>query len=297
MKILVTGSTGLVGSALLPSLSRGHDCVRLVRSQPSGPAEIRWDPADGAIDPDSLNAFDGIVHLAGENIAKGRWTAEKKGRIRRSRVEGTRLLAEAVAKAASPPRVMVCASAVGYYGDRGDELLTEESPPGKGFLGDVCQEWEKAAKPAEARDVRVVKLRIGVVLSPKGGALARMLPPFRMGVGGKIGSGDQYMSWVHIDDLVGILTHALEADTLRGPVNATSPNPVTNGEFTKALGNALSRPTFLPLPAFAAQLAFGEMARELLLASQRVVPAKLLGHGFVFRFPEIKGALRDVLSR
>lgn len=297
MRTIVTGATGLIGSALLPLLTaKGHDCVRLVRSTPSGPGELGWEPNEGRIDPAALDGFDGIVHLAGESIAEGRWTAEKKARIRRSRVEGTKLLADAICRSARPPRVLVCASAVGYYGDRSDETLTEESPPGKGFLADVCREWEKAADPAAARDVRVVHLRTGVVLSRKGGALAKMLLPFRIGVGGKIGSGTQYMSWIHIDDFTAIAAHALETDSLRGPVNTVSPNPVRNDEFTKALGKVLSRPTLIPLPAFAAELALGEVARELLLASQRVIPAKLLSRGFEFQFPEIEGALRDLLK-
>lgn len=296
MKILVTGSTGLVGSVLLPFLAaKGHECVRLVRSAPGGPGEIRWDPAAGALDPNSLADFEGVVHLAGENIAQGRWTKEKKARIRRSRVEGTRLLAEAIAKSPNPPKVLVSASAVGYYGDRGEESLTEESLSGKGFLAEVCQEWEKSAESAAARGVRVVNPRIGVVLSSKGGALSKMVVPFKMGVGGKVGSGNQYMSWIHLDDLIAVITHALVTDSLRGPVNATSPNPVTNLEFTGALGKVLSRPTIFPLPAFAAKLVLGEMAEELLLASQRAIPARLAAQGFQFRFPEIQAALQDVL--
>jgi hypothetical protein len=236
------------------------------------------------------------VHLAGENIT-GRWTAAKKARIRESRVQGTRLLAEAVARLERPPRVLVCASAIGYYGTRGEEILREESPPGKGFLAEVCQQWEAAAQPVAQKGVRVVHLRTGLVLSRQGGALAKMLPAFRLGLGGKIGRGDQYMSWISIDDLAGVIQHALLSETLRGPVNAVAPNPVTNLVFAQTLGRVLRRPTPFPLPAFAARLVFGEMANELLLASTRVDPAKLLASGYGFRHTELAGALRQLLGK
>ena len=284
MKILVSGSRGLLGSALVPALeAAGHTVVRLRRSPAGGFESI---PLEGA---------DAVVHLAGENIA-GRWNGKKKRRILESRSLGTRTLAEAVARQNRPPRVVVSASAVGYYGDRGTEILREENTIGAGFLAEVCRQSEKAAEPAIKAGVRVVSLRIGVVLSAAGGALSKMLTPFQWGVGGRIGSGEQYMSWIAIDDLTGVLQHALSTDTLRGPVNAVAPNPVTNLQFTKTLGRVLGRPTIFPMPAFAARLAFGEMGEELLLSGQRVEPAKLLATGYRFRFPELEGALRHVLG-
>jgi uncharacterized protein (TIGR01777 family) len=302
MKVLVTGSTGLVGSALVPFLTKsGHQVTRLARSRGGGPVKdarvIEWDPAAGRLDKSALEAFEGVVHLAGENIAARRWSAEQKARIRESRVTGTRLLADALAHVPRPPKVLICASAIGYYGTRGDQRLTEESPSGTGFLAEVCQEWEAAAKPAVDKGIRVAHLRIALVLSPEGGALGRMLTPFRMGVGGVIGSGQQYMSWVAIDDLMGIIQHALAREDLRGPFNAVSPNPVTNLEFTKTLGKVLGRPTIFPMPEFAARLAFGEMADALLLSSARVEPKRLLASGYAFRYPTLEGALRHLLRK
>jgi len=296
MKVLVTGSTGFIGSALVSALTAaGHQVTRLVRKL-AGAGEVRWDPAAGAIDTGGLEGHDAVVHLAGENIA-GRWTAAKKQRIRESRVNGTRLLAEALAKLSRRPRALVCASAIGYYGDRGEEKLREGSPPGKGFLAEACVAWEAAAKPAADAGLRVVHLRIGVVLHPKGGALKQMLLPFKLGLGGVIGSGRQYMSWIALDDLIGIFQHALANDSLRGPANAVAPNPATNREFTKSLGQVLSRPTIFPMPAFAARLAFGEMADELLLASTRVEPARLAASGYSFAYPQLEATLRHLLGR
>ncbi len=299
MKVLVTGSTGMIGSAVVPFLTqKGHSITRLVRSKPRpGEAEVGWDPASGNIDKAGLGGMDGVVHLAGENIATGRWTAAKKAQIRDSRVKGTRLLSESLAQHAQPPKVFVCASAMGFYGDRGEEVLREESAPGTGFLAEVCREWEAAAQPAAEKGIRVVPLRTSMVLSPAGGALAKMLTPFKMGVGGRIGTGRQYMSWIALDDLVGVIHFALTNDALRGPVNAAAPNPVTNLEFTKTLGRVLGRPTIFPMPAIAARLALGEMAQELLLASTRLEPARLRSAGFKFQFPDLEGALRHLLGK
>ncbi|MGE5188876.1 MAG: TIGR01777 family oxidoreductase [Gemmatimonadota bacterium] len=299
MKVLVTGASGFVGSALLPFLTgEGHFAVRLVRSaRAPGRSEVSWDPQRGAIDLDALEGIDAAIHLAGESIAAVPWTAEGKRRIRESRVGGTRLLCESFARLDRPPKTLVCASAVGYYGDRGHEMLREDSPPGTGFLAQVCKEWEAASEPAERKGIRVVRLRIGMVLSPTGGALARMLGLFRAGLGGRVGSGDQYMSWIALDDLVGVVDHAIRTPSLEGPVNAVSPRPVTNREFAKILGRVLGRPAVLPAPAFAVRLILGEMADDLLLASARVVPERLLLSGYAFRHPELEGALRHLLGR
>jgi uncharacterized protein (TIGR01777 family) len=299
MNVLVTGATGLIGSALVPFLTTGgHQVFRLVRTtaRPEA-AEIPWDPATGSIATPALEGLDAIVHLAGESIASGRWSAEKKARIRDSRVQGTGVLCEALTQLASPPRVLVSASAIGYYGDRGATVLREDSRPGSDFLADVCRAWEAATTPAVQRGIRVVLLRLGMVLSPTGGALARMLLPFKMGAGGVIGSGQQYMSWIALDDSIGAMHHALITESLCGPVNAVAPHPVTNREFTKTLGRVLRRPTLVPLPAFAARLAFGEMADALLLASTRVEPARLLESGYAFRYPDLTSALRHLLGK
>lgn len=302
MKILVSGSTGLVGSALVRALSAsGGDVVRLVRSHDGlgpGPKDIHWNPSESLIELEPDSSFDAVVHLAGENIAARRWDEQQKGRIRQSRVAGTRLLAEALAGLGKPPRTLVCASAIGYYGDRGDEWLTEQSESGDtGFLPEVCRQWEAAAQPARRAGVRVVHLRLGVVLSAGGGALAKMLTPFRWGAGGRIGDGRQYMSWIALDDAVGAIRHCLTTDGLEGPANGVAPNPVTNLEFTKTLGRVLRKPTFFPMPAFAARMAFGEMADELLLASTRVRPQRLTGSGYRFQYPDLESALRHLLKR
>jgi len=298
MKVLMTGSSGLIGSALGARLaSEGHGVTRLVRAKSAaGAAALEWDPAAGRLDAAALEGFDAVVHLAGESIASGRWTAARKARIRDSRIQGTRLLAERLARLARKPAVLVCASAIGYYGHRGEEVLRESSPAGSGFLADLCREWEAASGAAASAGIRVVNLRTGLVLSRQGGALPRMLVPFRLGVGGRIGDGRQYMSWITLDELAGAYLYALHTETLAGAVNAVTPNPVSNADFTRTLGRVLRRPTVFPLPAFAARLALGEMADELLLASARVHPARLLATGYVFRFAELEGALRHVLA-
>ena len=299
MKLAVTGSSGLIGSALIRSLSAaGHGVVRLVRSPATADkGVIHWDPASFRLDPAALEGLDAVVHLAGESIASGRWTARKKARIRDSRVVGTKFLSESLSRLARPPRVLATASAIGYYGNRGEQVLREDSAPGVDFLAEVCRAWEAAVGPAVARGIRVVHLRFGVVLSPEGGALAKMLLPFRLGLGGRLGSGRQYMSWVALDDAVGGIEHALAIDTLRGAVNVVAPRPVTNLEFTGTLGRVLSRPTLLSVPATAARLALGEMADALLLASTRVEPARLLASGYRFRHPDLEAALRQMLGK
>jgi hypothetical protein len=297
MKVLVSGSSGLVGSALVAALARGGDEVlRLVR-RPAGASELAWDPARGVAEPARLEGVQAVVHLAGENIAAGRWTAERKTRLRESRVQGTRTLAQAMACARRRPAVLVSASAIGFYGDRGSELLSETSSGGAGFLAELCRDWEDATAPAADAGIRVVNLRIGVVLSASGGALARMLLPFRLGLGGRIGSGNQFMSWITLEDLVAVIRHALATSALSGPLNAVAPSPLQNREFTRVLAHVLRRPAIAPLPAFAAKLLLGEMAEELLLSGQRVTPERLLSTGFRFAHPELEGALRHVLGR
>lgn len=297
MDVLISGATGLIGSALVADLEAGgHRTTRLTRS-PKEPGDVGWDPLAGEIDAARLGGHDAVVHLAGESIAEGRWNAEKKRRIMESRERGTRLLAETLAGLPEPPEVMVSISAVGYYGDRGDEVLTEESPPGSDFLAEVCKVWEAAADPAREAGIRVVHLRLGIVLSPKGGALGTTLPIFKLGGGGRIGNGRQWWSWVALDDVVGAIVHALENDSVEGPVNVGAPNPLTNAEYTRVLGRVLNRPTIFPLPAPAARLALGEVADALLLASQRMEPARLAATGYTFRYPELEGALRHLLGR
>ncbi|MEO8434325.1 MAG: TIGR01777 family oxidoreductase [Pyrinomonadaceae bacterium] len=298
MKVLIAGSSGLVGSAVTRSLAKkGAAVTHLVRTTPDpGKQEVEWHPNKGELDAADMEGFDAVINLGGESVAEGRWTEEKKKRIRDSRIQGTQLLSKTMAKLSAPPKVFLCASATGLYGDRGNEIVDESSPAGKGFLAGVCREWEEATQAATSAGIRVVNLRFGPIFSSEGGMLARLLPPFRLGVGGKIGSGDQYMSWVAMDDVVGVINFALEKDAVRGPLNVVTPNAVTNAEFTKALGKILSRPTFLMVPAFAARLAFGEMADEMLLASLRAVPKRLSEAGYTFKYPELEGALAGLIG-
>ena len=296
MNIAISGSHGFIGSAVTETLwGAGHQVTPIVREASGVETGIAWSAETGYVDTAKLAGIEAVVHLAGESI-QGRWTPRKKALIQESRGKGTRVLAEALGQLAKPPRVLVCASAVGYYGDRGDELLREESEPGGGFLAGVVREWEAATEPAAKKGIRVVNLRIGVVLGAGGGALAAMLTPFKMGVGGRVGSGKQYMSWIALDDVVGAVEHALATESLQGPVNVVSPNPARNAEFTKALGGVLSRPTIFPLPAFVVKLAFGQMGEELLLGSQRVDSAKLRASGYKFHYPELEAALRRAVG-
>ncbi len=299
MRILVSGSSGLVGSALVPYLGTGgHQVVRLIRAQPAaGAAAVSWDPAGRTLDSKALEGFDAIVHLAGERLVPGRWTEARKARIRDSRVNSTRLLSETIGRLEHPPRALICASAVGYYGDRGDALLRDDDSPGHDYLAELCRAWEAAADPAARKGVRLVQHRFGVILSARGGALRKMLIPFKLGLGGRLGDGRQHMSWIALDDVLGAIEHALLTTALRGPVNTVAPHPVTNAEFTRTLGRVLGRPTLFPMPALAARLAFGEVADALLLASQRVEPARLLASGYRFRFPDLEPALRHLLGR
>jgi uncharacterized protein (TIGR01777 family) len=297
MHVAITGSSGLVGSALVELLTTaGHRVRRVVRGTP-GAGQASWDPARGTIDAASLEDVDAVVHLAGEPIAAARWTVAQKQRIYSSRIDGTRLLCQALAGLQHPPKVLTSASAIGYYGDRGDETLNEASVAGKGFLAETARDWEAAARPAIEAGLRVVFLRFGIILSPRGGALAKMLTPFRLGVGGRIGNGRQVWSWISLDDVIGAIHHALTCKGLSGPVNVAAPNPATNLEFTKTLGRVLSRPTLFPMPLFAARLALGEMADELLFSSARVVPARLQASGYEFRHPTLAAALSDLLKK
>ncbi len=294
-RILVSGVSGPIGAALLPSLrTSGCSVVRLVRGTASSEDQIPWDPSV-PIAPQTVSGFDAVIHLAGEGIF-GRWTAAKKSKIRDSRVVGTFNLASALAQAEDKPKVFVCGSAIGYYGNRGDETLREESAPGTGFLAEVCQDWEEATTPAVQADIRTAHVRIGIVLSPKGGALGAMLPPFKVGLGGRTGNGQQWMSWIDVRDMVGAIHHILKNDLIQGPVNLVAPKPVRNTEFATTLASALSCPAILPLPAFAVKLAFGEMGEELLLGSQKVEASKLISSGYPFRFRELRASLKAILG-
>ena len=297
MKILISGSNGLVGRALRDDLAiAGHETVALVRPASASSSGVRWDPDAGTIDADALNGFDAVVHLAGENIVSRRWTDEQKARIRDSRVRGTALLADALAALDRKPSVFLCASAAGYYGDRGSETLPDDAAPGTGFLADTTREWEDAARPAADAGIRTVNLRIGVVLSARGGMLKRVLPIFKMGLGGRLGSGAQWMSWIAMPDLTRAIAWAMERDDLAGGVNISSPNPATNAEFTRALGAALGRPAIFAVPEFALRLTQGE-ATDAILSSVRMTPARLLASGFEFRHEDIESALRWAVGK
>jgi uncharacterized protein (TIGR01777 family) len=294
-KILVSGVSGPIGAALLPSLkTNGCLVVRLVRGRATDDSQIAWDPAR-PLSPETVSGFDTVIHLAGETIF-GRWTAAKKQKVRDSRVTGTLNLASALAQAEEKPQVFICGSAIGYYGNRGDELLREESAPGTGFLAQVCQEWEEATMPAVQADIRTAHLRTGIVLSPKGGALRAMLVPFKLGLGGRTGDGQQWMSWIDVRDMVGAIHHILKNDLMQGPVNMVGPKPVKNAEFAATLASVLSRPAILPMPAFAVKAVFGEMGEELLLSSQKVEPGKLISSGYPFRYRELRASLQNLLK-
>src|SRR3990167_10380818 len=296
MKILITGSTGLIGSKLIPLLSdEGHSVTRLTRTR-SGTSlnTAYWDPESGEIEAGKLEGHDAVLHLAGENIA-GRWTRKKKSRIEDSRVKGTMRLSRTLAGLDSKPGVVVAASGVGYYGDRGNQVLTEDSGPGGGFLARLSIRWEDALSPARDAGIRVVNMRLGMVLTPEGGALGKMLTPFRLGLGGRMGGGEQYWSWIAIDDALSAIYHSIVSEDLRGPVNFTAPKPVTNAQFTEALGEALGRPAFFHVPEFALRALLGEMADEMLLSSTRAVPSRLLGSGFTFRYADLPRALTHLL--
>ncbi|MHC4876444.1 MAG: TIGR01777 family oxidoreductase [Planctomycetota bacterium] len=301
MRIAVGGSTGMVGSELVSFLTTGgHDVLRLTRGSAivdDDAHKIAWDPAAGTIDADALEGCDAVVHLGGHNIAHGRWTDRMKRMIHDSRVDSTTLLARTLAGLKNPPKVFVCASAIGYYGDRGGELMTEDSLPGPSFLSRTCVEWEQATQAASDSGIRVVNLRIGVVLSPKGGALKKMLTPFQLGGGGVVGNGRQWMSWVALDELPRITQHCIENESLTGPVNAVAPESVDNRAFTRTLGRVLRRPTVFPLPAFVVRTIFGEMGEELLLGSTKVEPTRLEASGYEFAYPTLEPALRHVLGR
>ena len=294
-RILLTGASGPIGRGLAASFPPGTQVVRLVRGTPKNENEVSWDPMS-PVPPAIVSGFDAVIHLSGESVV-GRWTDEKKKAIRESRVKGTTNLATALTKSELKPGVFICASAIGFYGHGGDELMDEGRTGGNGFLCEVCREWEAASRIAAEGGIRTVSARIGLVLSPKGGALGSMLTPFKLGLGGRLGSGQQWWSWIHLDDIVGGIHHAIGAGALSGPVNLVGPNPVRNAEFTQVLASVLRRPAFFPVPEFALRLAFGKMAaEEMLLASQRIEPRELKKSGYQFRFRELRGALEDLLD-
>ena len=297
MKILITGASGLIGKALQNSFAeKGHDLLLAGRREPRAVNQIQWTIESGFADPRRLEGIDAFIHLAGENISALRWTDEKKRAIRDSRVLGTRSVVDAIGNLKQKPKVFIAGSATGYYGDRGDEVMTENDGPGDTFLSEVCKAWEAESRRAEYLGIRSVLLRTGIVLSKDGGALAEMLTPFKLGVGGVVGSGRQWMSWISLEDVVGAINFALENDELSGPINIVAPNPVTNKEFTRTLGEVIHRPTILPLPQFAVKLAFGEMGDALLLDSTRVAPERLTNSGFKFKFEKLKLAVQNALK-
>jgi uncharacterized protein (TIGR01777 family) len=299
LRVAVSGASGLVGGNLVPFLTTGgHQVVRLVRGTAGQADTVTWHPEAGLDSPESLTPFDAVVHLAGESIAAGRWTRARKERIRSSRIDGTRNLVRSLGRMTRPPKVIVCASAIGYYGSRGDEVLDEASRHGEGFLAQVCREWEEAAaREAVGRGIRVVMARLGIVLSPAGGALAKMLPPFELGAGGRLGDGRQYMSWVSIDDAVGAIYQALLDDRLSGPINVVAPQTATNREFTQLLGGVLRRPALIPVPRLGTRILFGEMADEMLLASTRVRPRRLEEAGFIFGDTDLERTFARLLGK
>ncbi len=297
MKVLITGASGLIGSALQKSFTEsGWDLLLASRKEPVDARHIQWNVEDGFASPEKLEGVDAVVHLAGESVSGLRWTDEKKKAIRDSRVLGTRSVVDAISKLKQKPKVLVAASAIGFYGERGDEEMTESSAAGDSFLADVSKEWESEARRAEDAGIRTVLLRTGIVLSKDGGALGTMLTPFKLGVGGVVGSGNQWMSWISLDDHIAVINYVIENENIRGAVNAVSPHPVTNQEFTKTLGEVLYRPTFLPLPEFAVSMVFGEMGDALLLASTKVLPKRLEDAGFEFKYPELKPAIEHAVS-
>ncbi len=297
MKILITGSTGLLGAALQRSFAeKGHEMLLASRKEPVDDRHIQWSIEGGFTEPDKLEGIDVVVHLAGENVSGLRWTEEKKKAIRDSRVLGTRNVVNAVSKLSRKPTTLIASSAIGFYGERGDEEVTESSAAGDTFLSDVSRDWEAESRRAEDGGIRTVLLRTGIVLSKDGGALSTMLTPFRLGLGGVVGSGKQWMSWISLDDEISIINFAIENENIRGAINAVAPNPVTNAEFTKTLGDVLSRPTFLPLPQFAVSMIFGEMGDALLLASTKVLPKRLLDAGFQFKYPDLRSAIEHAVE-
>ncbi len=299
LRVAVTGSSGLIGRTLCDVLTTaGHQVIRLVRNRETQAAEeVLWDPVEGTVEEAALEGLDAVVHLAGEPLLGLRWTEEKKKRIWASRVDGTEHLSRALARLRRPPKVLVSASAVGFYGNRGDQVLSESAKPGKGFLAELCQAWEEATRPAARMGIRVVLLRTGLVLTPAGGALGTMLLPFKVGIGGRLGSGRQYMSWIDHDDLLSMIVHVIHTTSIRGAVNATAPLPVPNSSFTGTLGRVLERPTVIPIPGLAVQALFGEMGKEMLLQGQRVQPAVAEETGFEFMYPELEASLRYQLGR
>lgn len=300
MKVLISGASGLIGQFLCRTLKEsGNEVISLVRDKNLESTDtIFWDPAHGKLQNEKLEGIDAAVNLSGENIAGKRWSEDRKKSILQSRIQSSKILVDALIGLDQPPKVLICSSAIGYYGNRSDEICTEETKSGKGFLAEVCRQWEATAHPAGANGIRTVLLRTGIVLSPDGGALAKMLPLFKLGLGGALGSGEQYMSWIAIDDLVGAIVFALSNENMKGPVNGTAPNPVKNAEFTSVLGKVLGRPTVLSVPAFALKLLLGkEMAEELLLCSTRALPEKLLQHGYTFKYPSLEEGLKKILQK